>query len=63
MVIEQIESLPAGENPFNHDLTNMGQHVGTNCMVMFKNHPNDYCPYLIVLNPNTGERVKISFPV
>ena len=57
--VEEMEPIPAGENPFHHDLYNMGQSMGTNLMVMFGNHSKDPCGYLILINTETGRRIKI----
>ena len=61
VLLEKLDSFPVGSNPFNHDLYHMGQRLGKNLIVMFKNHPDEDCPYLILVNPTTGERYKLSF--
>ena len=56
MRTEKMDSIAPG-NPFLSDPYNMGTKIGENCMVMFSNHPSDVCPYVIVVNTETGERV------
>ena len=46
--------LKEDPNPFNHDLFHMGESLGDNCMIMFKNFPKDNCPYLKIINRKTG---------
>ena len=56
-----LEPIPAGDNPFRHDLSNMGSTIGTNITVMFHNHQDQRGEYLIVVNTETGERVRLVF--
>jgi len=56
-------SIPAESNPFMNDPTNMGHEVGQNLMMMYGNHSNQECKYLIFVNTKTGERVKLEFEV
>ena len=58
---QRMDSIPAGENPFCHDHYNMGARLGHNVYVMFENFAKDRCPYLIVVNTETGERVRLMF--
>lgn len=58
--IEHLDPIPANDNPFKHDLYNMGTSLGTNCIVMHSNFSRDECPYLIVINKETGERVRLT---
>jgi uncharacterized protein affecting Mg2+/Co2+ transport len=60
-----MESTPG--NPFQNDAYNMGVKIGTNVHVMMGNymmgnHDNKHCPYLIVVDTTTGERLLIEFP-
>ena len=55
-----MKSIPAQGNPFQYDLFHMGYTLGTNLIVMFPNHPNQECPYIIINNLETGERIKIA---
>jgi hypothetical protein len=59
--VKKAEPFPANENPFLHDSYNMGTTIGTNVTVMFDNHASERCNYLIVVNTETGERVRIVF--
>lgn len=51
---------PHHGNPFHHDPYHMGTRIGENCVVMYKNHSNEKVPYLIVVNTETGERLKVT---
>lgn len=57
--ISKMKSIPAGDNPFWHDGFNMGEIIGTNITIMFPCHQTEHCSYLIVVNTNTGERIRI----
>lgn len=54
-----LESFPPNANPFHHDAYNMGIDVGSNFCVMFDKHPSERAGYLIVVNKETGERLRI----
>lgn len=54
-----MPSFPANSNPFNHDQYHMGTKMGTNCVVMQENHANQECNYLIIVNTETGERIRV----
>jgi len=58
VTLKKVESIAPG-NPFLSDLFNMGQPIGKDLMIMFKNHPDEPCPYLILVDTKTGERAKI----
>jgi hypothetical protein len=55
--IEEMESFPAGENPFWHDLYHMGADVTKDIMAMFDELEGNR--YLIIVNKKTGERIKL----
>jgi hypothetical protein len=46
-------------NPFCQDLYHMGFYVGLNVAVMHSNHSREFCRYLIVVDLETGERLRI----
>lgn len=48
-------------NPFCQDAYHMGTYLGKNVCVMYPNHSTEECPYLIIVNTRTGERLKINF--
>lgn len=56
-----LEKLLPGSNPFHSDAYDMGTRMGTNCWIMFSNHADQFCPYLIVIDDDTGERFRIDF--
>ena len=59
--IETLNPQPPCASPFNHDFYNMGTRLGVNCVVMYENHPLQACRYLILVNTDTGERIRVSF--
>lgn len=59
MKITKLESFPPNVNPFCHDVYNMGVNIGLNFCVMFDKHPSERAGYLIVVNKETGERLRI----
>ena len=60
MKIENIPNIPPG-NPFLHDLYHMGTDIGKNCVVMYSKYSHEEQPYIIIINPTTGERIRIIF--
>jgi hypothetical protein len=50
---------PEDNNPFNHDFFNMGTRMGSNLMIMHSHHDTDVCESIILVNLETGERVRI----
>lgn len=61
ITFKEMSSFPPEENPFCHDLCNMGVRLGNNVMVMYRNHDHEICEYLIIVNTETGERMKVFF--
>lgn len=59
--IARMEAIPAGANPFNYDLFNMGTRIGKNIMIMHGNHKTERCDYIIIVDMETGERYRMSF--
>lgn len=53
--------MPPNSNPFHYDTFNMGRYVGTNVAIMFGKFEDDRHDYLIVIDRETGEAVRISF--
>jgi hypothetical protein len=60
ILVSHPEPFPPG-NPFLHDAYHMGTYIGKNVVVMMPNHANEECPYLVVCNVETGERVRVAF--
>lgn len=56
---ELLPNFPPNSNPFHHDAYHMGTTLGTNCTILFANHSDKECEYIIVVNTVTGERLKI----
>jgi hypothetical protein len=54
-----MPSIEAG-NPYLGDAFNMGQPMGKNLELMFGNHADQPCPYLILVNKATGERMRLT---
>lgn len=63
MNTSEMDPIEPGTNPYLSDAFNMGMTLGTNVVVMFGNHQNEECKYLIVVNTETGERLRITFEV
>lgn len=64
MHIEKMNDLPMQANgkrmnAFIDDFSNIGQHMGTNCIIMYPNNPHEKMKYLIVINTETGEKIKV----
>jgi hypothetical protein len=66
--IVPMDSIPPNENPFIYDLYNMSTYIGTNVVIIHEKHtpickeyPAERQPYIIIVNTETGERVKINF--
>ena len=60
ITVQMLDPYPAG-NPLQHDTVSMGTNIGTNAMVLHTKHHNEDHDYIIVVNPHTGDRVKINF--
>jgi hypothetical protein len=58
--LEELEAFPPNENPYHHDLSNMGELRGKDLMLMYQNHSNEECHFLILVDMETGQRVKVS---
>ena len=61
MRISRLNSFPPNTNPYTHDLFNMGCSVGNNIEVMYAAATSERAKYLIVINKETGERIKLEF--
>lgn len=48
-------------NPIRQDFYHMGTDIGSNVMLMVENFPDKHCPYFIIVDRKTGERVKVMF--
>ena len=59
MIAKPIEPIEPG-NPFLHDAYHMGVQIGSNVVIMMDNHKVQPCKYFIVVNTDTGERIKIT---
>jgi len=59
MHVQNMEPFPPKSNPFYHDIYNMGTVIAENITVMHESHPTDKAKYIIVVNTETGERLKI----
>jgi hypothetical protein len=57
-VERNIEQFEPG-NPYRQDLYHMGSMVGSNIEVMYPCHSTERCKYLIIVNKETGERIRI----
>jgi len=59
MKVYKLDSIRPG-NPFREDPYHMGTVLGDNLVVMYKNFPKDKCPFIILINTTTGERLKVN---
>jgi len=57
-----MTSIPPGANPYNEDVYHMGFRVGSNVVIMFDCLDHQNCKYLIVVNTETGHRLKVEMP-
>jgi hypothetical protein len=61
--LSNLESIPAGANPFHHDMFNMGTELARGWMAMHEGstRPENPLPLneLILINRNTGQRFQI----
>jgi hypothetical protein len=57
---ETLESFPANCNPFHHDEWNMGTRIGKSLMMMHANHADEEMHFMIIVNTETGARVKLT---
>jgi len=61
-VLVPMEPIPAGSNPYHHDLYHMGCDISGNWEAMFDKHVGDIDPsYIIMINKKTGQRFKMVF--
>lgn len=59
--IEQMSSFPANANPFSYDAFHMGTKLGSNVVVMHPNFADGHMDYMIIVNVETGKRIKVRF--
>lgn len=57
--LTSLPPFPAGANPFNHDMSNMGTPMGKDLMLMHSNHATERCRFLILVDTATGERWRL----
>lgn len=58
VIVDEMKSIPAGSNPFHHDLFHMGTNVNDRFMVMFSGSENSN--YIILVDSKSGRRIKVS---
>lgn len=59
MKATKINSFPPKSNPFHHDTFNMGTQIAANITIMHRSHTSEKAEYLIIVNTDTGERLRI----
>ena len=59
--IEVMETLPEGVGAYQDDRYHMGRNLGTNAMMMYANYDDAKCNYIILINYETRQRIKIHF--
>lgn len=50
---------PPNENPFVHDIENMGKQVGNNFMILFREHEDTPATFLKIVHIPSGEIIRI----
>lgn len=61
ITLEQMDPILVGSNPYEFDHYNMGHTLGTNLVLMYANHSNQVCKYLILVNLEDGTRTRLIF--
>ena len=58
----ELTPIPAGDNPFRHDLYHAGMTMARNVVIMGGEISNERdTPYIIIINQKTGERLLVIF--
>lgn len=57
---EELPPFPPNSNPFHHDAYHMGDYIAKNVAIMFATHPSERATYIIIINRETGERLKVT---
>jgi hypothetical protein len=60
VTVETIKPQTPNTNPFLEDQYHMGNQIGKNLWLMYPNHPDEVCKYLILVDEVSGERVRIN---
>lgn len=64
VTVEKMDSIPVGDNPFNHDLGSMGTTLVRDILIMHPGYDSKENPkpigWIYIVNTRTGNRVKIS---
>lgn len=58
--VTPMDTIPSG-NPFHHDALRMGWTIGTNVTVMFEHFDSERQAYVVIVNTETGERIRVTF--
>jgi hypothetical protein len=60
---EKLKSFPVSVDgkchAYKHDAFHMGRQIGKDLLMMFANHDDKECKYFILIDENTGKRVKV----
>lgn len=56
-----MTDIPAGENPFHHDLSSMGASVSPAFMAMYSSSFKEKHGHMYLVNNGTGQRTKLIF--
>jgi len=60
MKTEELKPIPPHSNPFHFDAENMGSQVASNCIVMHSTHNSQKADHIIVINTETGKRMRVT---
>ena len=61
MRVYRLGSFPPHSNPYHYEGFLMGRNVGNNVTVMMENFEEDRCRYLIIVDTESGERLRVIF--
>jgi len=56
---QELDPIPPGDNPFDHDLTSMGTSIGSNIIIMHSNFSHEHCSSLVIVDRTTGRRYRL----
>jgi hypothetical protein len=59
--VTELESWEPNCRPMHEDAYHMGVDIHTNCMVLTEKFAKDRGDYIIVVDIETGQRIKIDF--
>jgi hypothetical protein len=61
VTVQRWKDYEVGVSLMQQDMFNMGQEMGNNVFMLFHAHSTEKARYIILVNTETGESVKVSF--